>query len=55
MDLNIDLNEKRGKTYGTTSKESVQEDTSIYRNGIHMKNRKNVMASNPKHYVVKLG
>lgn len=54
MDLNNGLKEKRGKTYGSTS-ESVQEDTFIYRNGIHMKNRKDVMESNPKHYVVKLG
>ena len=48
MDLNNGLNEKRGKTYGTTSNESIQEDAPIYRNGMHMRNMKDVMASYPK-------
>ena len=54
MDLNDGLNEKRGKSNGTTSNKSVLEDTPIYRNGMNMRDRKDVMASNPKNHVVKL-
>ena len=54
MDLNDGLNEKRGKVNGTTSNKSVLEDTPIYRNGMNMRDRKDVMASNPKNHVVKL-
>jgi len=43
MYLNDNLNEEIWKANGTISDESVHEDTPIYRNGMHMRNRKDVM------------
>lgn len=52
--LNNGLNEKRRKTNGTISNESIHKDTSLPRNSVNMRNREDVMTSNPKEDEVKL-
>ena len=53
-DLNNDLNEKRRKAHGTIYKKSIQKDKSIYRNGVNVRDRENVITYHPKENIVKL-
>ena len=52
--LNNGLNEKRRKAHGTICKKRIQKDTSIYRNGVNMRDREDVMTCYPKEKIVKL-
>ena len=52
MHLNNVLNEKRRKTNGTISDEGIQKDTPIYRNSMHMGDRKDVVTHYPKENII---
>lgn len=54
MYLNDGLNKEKQKANGTISDESIQKDTPIYRNGMHMRNMKDVMTCYPKQQIVNL-
>ena len=53
-DFNNGLNEIRGKTHKTISKKCLQKDTFIYRNGVNMREKEDVMICYPKEEIVKL-
>ena len=53
-DLNNGLNETRGKTHRTINKKCITKDTFIYRNGVNMRDKEDVMIRYPKEEIVKL-
>ena len=54
MYLNNGLNKKRRKTDGTISDESIQKDTPIYKNSMHMGDGKDVVTCYPKEKIIEL-
>ena len=54
MNLNKRTNEKSRKTDRGISDESIQEPTSLNRNGMYLRNKPNAMTRNPKEKIIEL-
>ena len=52
--LNNSLNKKERKTHGPICDKSIQKSTSIQRDGVNVRDRKDVMTSYPKEKIVNL-
>ena len=55
MNLNQRTNEKMRKTHRSVCDKGIQKHTSLYRNGVQMRDGPNRMASDPKEKIMNLG